>query len=76
MVEKRIIKSKIKTLKAILYVVMLVWVLILAYTVYDFFSEGNINPYLVLVLILMVSAMSVVKLLKSAQQKKLSESEK
>jgi len=71
MVEQPIIKSKIKTLKAILYIIMLVWILMLAYTVYDFFSKGNINPYVVLVLILMVSAVSVVRLLKSTQQKKI-----
>lgn len=70
MKEKTIIKSRIKTLKAILYTVMFFWLVILVYTIYDYIVDG-INPYLVLALILLVTSMSIVKQLKSAQQKKL-----
>jgi len=75
MKEKTIIKSRIKTLKAILYTVMFFWLVILIYTIYDF-VQNEINPYLVLALILLVSSMSVISRLKSAQQKKLSELQK
>lgn len=66
------IKSKIKTLKTILYIVMLVWIIILAYTIYDFFSN-EINPVLVVTLTLLVSSMLIISQLKKVQEKKLSE---
>lgn len=72
--EYKIIKSRIKTLKAILYLVMLVWFMILCYTIYDFIID-EINPFLVLALVLLVSSMSIIKLLKSAQDKKLKDLE-
>ena len=71
MKDKTTIKSRIKTLKAILYTVMFFWLVILIYTIYDYIVDG-INPYLVLALILLVTSMSIVKQLKSAQQNKLS----
>ena len=72
MKDKTTIKSRIKTLKAILYTVMFFWLVILAYTIYDYVVDG-INPYLVLALILLVTSMSIIKQLKNAQEKKLSE---
>lgn len=72
MKDKTTIKSRIKTLKAILYTVMFFWLVILIYTIYDFIVDG-INPYLVLALILLVTSMSIIKLLKKAQEKKLFE---
>lgn len=72
MKDKTTIKSRIKTLKAILYTVMFFWLVILVYTIYDFIVDG-INPYLVLALILLVTSMSIIKLLKKAQEKKLFE---
>ena len=74
MEEKTTIKSRIKTLKAILYTVMFFWLVILIYTIYDF-TQNEINVYLVLALILLVSSMSVISRFKSVQQKKLLELE-
>ena len=51
MKDKTTIKSRIKTLKAILYTVMFFWLVILIYTIYDLL-QNEINPYLVLALIL------------------------
>lgn len=72
MEEQHIIKSKIKTLKTILYIVMLVWIIILTYTIYDFFSN-EINPILVVILSLLVSSMLIISQLKKVQENKLSE---
>lgn len=72
MEDKKTIKARIKTLKAILYTIMFVWLVILIYTIYDFIADG-MNPYLVLALILLVSSMSVIRRLKNAQEKRLSE---
>ncbi len=74
MKNKESLKSSIKTLKAILYVVMLFWLIILIYTIYDFINN-EINPYLVLVLILMVTSMTIIRQLKVVQEKKLAELE-
>ncbi|MGX1023035.1 hypothetical protein [Flavobacterium sp. CS20] len=74
MKTKKTLKSRIKTLKAILYVVMLFWVVILIYTIYDFIIN-EINPYLVLALILLVTSMTIIRQIKAAQEKKLSELE-
>lgn len=74
METKKTFKSRIKTLKAILYVVMLFWVVILIYTIYDFIIN-EINPYLVLALILLVTSMTIIRQIKAAQEKKLSELE-
>ncbi|RRO25281.1 hypothetical protein [Flavobacteriaceae bacterium 14752] len=68
------LKSRIKTLKAILYTVMFFWLVILIYTIYDFITN-EINPYLVLALILLVTSMTIIRQIKAAQEKKLSELE-
>lgn len=72
MEDKKLIQSRIKTLKAILYIVMLVWIVLLVYTIYDFFSD-EINPFLVLALTLLVSSMLIISRLRKVQQQKLSE---
>lgn len=74
MKNTKTIKSRIKTLKAILYIVMLFWLIILIYTIYDFIAN-EINPYLVLALILLVTSMTIIRQLKAAQEKKLAEME-
>jgi len=74
MKTKKSLASSIKTLKAILYVVMFFWLVILIYTIYDFITN-EINPYLVLALILLVTSMTVIRQIKAAQEKKLSEME-
>ena len=68
------LKSRIKTLKAILYTVMFFWLVILIYTIYDFITN-EINPYLVLALILLVTSMTIIRQLKIVQEKKLAEME-
>ncbi len=74
MKTKKTLKSSIKTLKAILYTVMFFWLVILIYTIYDFITN-EINPYLVLALILLVTSMTIIRQIKAAQEKKLSELE-
>ncbi|MBS3737467.1 hypothetical protein [Mesohalobacter halotolerans] len=68
------LKSRIKTLKAILYTVMFFWLVILIYTTYDFITN-EINPYLVLALILLVTSMTIIRQIKVVQEKKLAEME-
>jgi len=70
--DYKIIKSRIKTLKAILYAVMLVWIALLVYTIYDFMSN-EVNPMLVLALVLIVTSMTIISRLKKVQVKKLAE---
>lgn len=67
-------KSSIKVLKAIMYIVMLFWLVILIYTIYDFINNG-IDPYLVLALILLVTSMTIIRQIKAAQEKKLANME-
>jgi hypothetical protein len=68
------LKSRIKTLKAILYTVMFFWLVFLIYTIYDFITN-EINPYLVLALILLVTSMTIIRQIKVVQEKKLAEME-
>jgi Kef-type K+ transport system membrane component KefB len=72
MKEQEVIKSRIKALKVFLYLVMLVWIIMLVYTIYDFISN-EINPMLVLALVLIVTSMTIISRLKSVQVKKLEE---
>lgn len=74
MENKKTLNSRIKTLKAILYTVMFFWMVILIYTIYDFITN-EINPYLVLALILLVTSMTIIRQIKVVQEKKLSEME-
>lgn len=74
MSDKASIKSRIKTLKAILYIVILLWLIILIYTIYDFIAN-DINPMLVLALVILVSSMTIISQLKKFQEKKLSDLE-
>jgi hypothetical protein len=53
---------------------MLVWLVLLIYTIYDFITN-DINPMLVLALVLLVSSMTIISQLKKFQQKKLSDLE-
>jgi membrane protein YdbS with pleckstrin-like domain len=68
------IKSRIKTLKAIFYIVMLVWLVVLVYTLYETFTD-EINPMLAIALIVLVSSMFIISQLRKFQEKKLSELE-
>lgn len=72
MKDKTTIKSRIKTLKAILYTVMFFWLVILIYTIYDFINN-DLDLALIIALMLLVSSMMVISRLKSEQQKKLKE---
>ena len=72
MKDKTTIKSRIKTLKAILYTVMFFWLVILIYTVYDFINN-DLDLVLVIALMLLVSSMMIISRLKNEQQKKLKE---
>ncbi len=74
MSDKASIKSRIKTLKAILYIVILLWLIILIYTIYDFIAN-DINPMLVLALVILVSSMTIISQLKKFQNKKLADLE-
>lgn len=74
MEEHKMVKSRIKILKAILYIIMLVWLVLLVYTIYDFIVR-EINPFLILALVLLVSSMTIISQVKRFQQKKLSDLE-
>ena len=71
---QNIIKSRIKTLKAIFYIIMLVWVFVLGYALYEAFTT-EINPLLAITLIVLVSAMFVISQLRRFQEKNLAEKE-
>jgi hypothetical protein len=53
---------------------MLVWLILLIYTIYDFITN-EINTMLVLALVLLVSSMTIISRLKKFQQKKLADFE-
>ena len=72
--EIKITRSRIKTLKAIFYTIMLVWLFVLGYTLYDAFTS-EINPALALTLILIVSSMFIISQLRKFQEKKLADLE-
>jgi uncharacterized membrane protein YkvI len=74
MEDSKTVKARIKTLKAIFYIIMLVWLFVLGYTLYDAIVD-EINPVLALVLIMLVSAMFILSQLRKFQEKKLSELE-
>jgi putative Mn2+ efflux pump MntP len=68
--DVKTIKSRIKTFKAIFYMVMLVWLVILIYTLFEAFTS-EINPVLAIALIVLVSAMFILSQLRKFQENKL-----